>query len=87
MIQSVGIAGSFLEEMHTFERFRSEFFMPSILFRQKRDKWDEQGQRRLDQVAEQVAAELISNEVDNGLTEEQSAALDDMARRFLQSVG
>jgi trimethylamine--corrinoid protein Co-methyltransferase len=84
-VRSVGIAGSFLEEMHTLEHFRSEFYMPSILFRQRRQAWDAQGRRRLEQAAEQRASELMEGEVDNGLTDEQSRALEDIAARFLRA--
>ncbi|MBW1995354.1 MAG: trimethylamine methyltransferase family protein, partial [Deltaproteobacteria bacterium] len=34
--RNVGISGSFLDQMHTFEYFRSELFMPALLFRQTR---------------------------------------------------
>ncbi len=86
VVRSVGIAGSFIEEMHTFEHFRSELFMPELLFRQKRQAWNDAGRKRLDQAAEEVATQLIANEVDNGLTDEQSRALDEIADRFLSDL-
>jgi len=86
VIRQVGIAGSFIEEMHTFERFRSELYMPSILFRQKRATWDEGGRKRLDDVAEDVADELIGNDIDNGLSAEQEKELERLADAFVKRV-
>jgi len=84
--RSVGIAGSFLEEMHTAENFRRELFMPSLLWRETRDRWNATGQKRLDQRAEEVADELISKDVGTGLADEQLEELDRLTSRFLREV-
>ncbi len=53
--RSVGVAGSFLEHEHTFKHFRSEFFLPSLLFRHRRQRWNESRHKRLEQRAEEIA--------------------------------
>ncbi len=82
--RSVGIAGSFLEQEHTLRNFRSEFFMPSVLWRDRREKWEAAGARRLGERAEEIASELAAKPVDNGLSEDQSAELDRITSRFLK---
>ena len=86
LVKSVGIAGSFLDQMHTAEHFRDELFMPSLLFRDRRAIWKERGSKSLDLRAEEVAADLMSNEVDNGLSSEQTSELDRIVERFVKSV-
>ena len=85
--QAVGIAGSFLDQDHTLEHFRSEFYVPEILFRGRRADWSSAGRKRLDEVAEEKARQLMGNEVDNALTGDQVKALDELARAFLERVG
>ncbi len=85
-IRDVGIGGSFLEELHTLERFRSELFMPQILFRRKRSTWNEAGRERLDERAEEVAAELAGRDVHNGLSGNQEAELKRIADRFVRRL-
>ena len=86
VIRDVGIAGSFLEHAHTLEHFRSEFYMPRLLFRRRRHAWNERGCKRLEERAEQAAAELAAKDVDNGLSEDQEAELERLAERFLKRL-
>jgi len=87
VIRSVGVGGSFLDASHTLESFRSELYMPTVLFRQRRSAWDAGGKKRLDERAEQIATELINNRVENGLTEDQLRELDRTVARFLGRIG
>jgi trimethylamine--corrinoid protein Co-methyltransferase len=82
----VGIAGSFLEAEHTARHFRSELFMPSLLFRKRRADWDAAGRRRLEERAEEIALQVMSGEAQSGLTPEQSAELERIAGRFVAEV-
>ena len=83
VIREVGISGSFLEHPHTFENFRTEFFMPSLLCRIKRDPWKASGGRRLDEGAEESASSLINKPVDNNLTAEQVSELRKITENFM----
>ena len=84
--RQVGISGSFLDHVHTAEHFRSELFMPGLLFRETREHWEEKGSKTLTQRAEEKAKELMENRIDNGLTEDQVEALDNLANRFLDQL-
>jgi len=86
VIRDVGIAGSFLGELHTLEHFRSELFMPELLFRRRRHVWNQEGQPRLEQRAEEVAAELAAGEPEGGLSRHQEAELERIAARFLRDL-
>lgn len=84
--RQVGISGSFLESMHTAANIRSELFMPDLLCRHTREKWEERGSKTLSQIAEEKAVELMQNTVDNGLSAEQLEELDALAARFVEWV-
>jgi trimethylamine--corrinoid protein Co-methyltransferase len=86
VVREVGIAGSFLEVEHTLRHFRSEFFQPSILFRNRRRTWEQAGYKRLDQRAEEVADQLMARPVRTCLAEEQILELDSIASEFLHRV-
>jgi trimethylamine---corrinoid protein Co-methyltransferase len=84
--RSVGIAGSFLEHEHTLDNFRSELFSPRILCRVRRATWAKKGSLRLDERAEDIADQLISRDVSNGLSEEQRTELDRIQASFVREV-
>jgi len=84
--RQVGISGSFLDHGHTAENFRKELFMPKILFRQTREKWEELGSKSLRQVAAEKAESLMQNPVENGLTDDQLKELDTLAHRFQEKI-
>ena len=86
VIREVGISGSFLDHEHTLMNFRTELFAPKILFREPRERWNASGSKTLTQRAEEKATELIANDVDTGMTEDQSRELDAIASRFLAEV-
>jgi len=83
VIREVGIAGNYLEHDHTLLNFRSELFEPSILCRQRRPLWQEQGSRSLSEVAEENACALMAQPVDSGLTEDQHRELHRIEADFL----
>jgi len=85
LVRSVGIGGSFLDTLHTAEHFRREFFMPQVLFRERRAVWEAQGKERMNDRAEMIAEGIINREVDNGLTAEQATELDAITKRFIES--
>lgn len=86
LIRQVGISGSFLEQSHTAEHFRSELFVPKLLLRRTREEWESQGSKDLAAVAEAKAQQLMQNTVENNLTEDQVMELEALAKRFLHQV-
>lgn len=83
LIRQVGISGSFLEQGHTAQHFRSELFMPELLCRHPREEWEIQGSKDLGRVAEEKAQQLMQNPVENKLSENQLSELDALTKRFL----
>ena len=86
LTRSVGIAGSFLSETHTLENFRKELYEPALLWRRPREPWDQAGAKRLDERAEDTAAELIQRPFESPLTQDQLNELDRIAARFLKTI-
>ena len=86
LIKQVGISGSFLEQPHTADHFRTELFMPKLLFRQPREEWESQGSKDLANRAEERARALMQNTVDPKLTDDQIKELDALANRFLKQI-
>ena len=76
----VGIAGSYLADEHTLNHYRTELFEPQVLCRQRRAGWEEDGARDLAARAEGLATELMGEPVDTGLSEEQVAELERLAK-------
>lgn len=87
LCREVGIAGSFLEEMHTFENFRNELFMPELLFRQRREDWRHGGCKTLESAAEEKAQSLMKCPFDNGLNDDQISELEKICQRLLCKTG
>ena len=86
LIKQVGISGSFLEQPHTADHFRTELFMPKLLFRRPREEWESQGSKDLANRAEESAQALMQNTVDPKLTDDQIKELDALANRFLEQI-
>ncbi len=86
LIKQVGISGSFLEQPHTANHFRTELFMPKLLFRRPREEWESQGSKDLANRAEERAQALMKNTVDPKLTDDQVKELDALANRFLKQI-
>jgi len=47
LIDTVGPEGQFMDEMHTAENYRKEFWMPELLDRNNLDGWKRQGETTL----------------------------------------
>ncbi len=86
LTRSVGIAGWFLDRTHTLENFRSELFLPELLFRKRRDDWEAGGRATLEQRAEQVADELMKRPPETSLDEHQIRTLDEITDRLLKEA-
>jgi len=86
VIREVGIGGEYLGENHTFSHFRTEFFEPSLLLREKRSAWEERGSQPLHEVAEAKADELIAEPLQETLSDEQRAAMRKIEETHLKKI-
>lgn len=50
-VKQVGIGGEYLTHPRTFERCRTEFFIPDLMNRQNHENWSMSGKKRLNEVA------------------------------------
>lgn len=64
IIQKVGPAGHFLDEDHTYNHFRKELWVPSLLTRQPYDIWKEEGSTDMrERIAEKVKKIIATHKV------------------------
>jgi len=83
----VGIAGGFLDDEHTLRHFRDELWEPSILWRNRRELWNERGAPRLEETAEARADKLIAEKAEPCLTEDQEKELLAIESDYLKRMG
>jgi trimethylamine--corrinoid protein Co-methyltransferase len=86
-VREVGIAGSFLGAMHTFEHFRTEFYEPKLLCRVNRDAWAAKGGRRLSEVAAGKARDILAADREPLLDDAKAAELRRIEQGYLERVG
>ena len=86
VVQEVGIGGNFLDHPHTADHFKTEFFMPKILLRQKRETWEAAGRKRLDEAAEEMAESLMAKPPDHGMSNDQAVELEKIKDAFVRSA-
>ncbi len=84
--REVGIAGSYLDSMHTAMNFRSELYMPETLFRDRRANWESAGSATYTERAEAIASELARQDTENGLSDDQLKELRKITDRFVASI-
>jgi trimethylamine--corrinoid protein Co-methyltransferase len=76
VIEKVGPGGHFLQEDHTYEHFRKELWIPSLMARQPYDLWSQAGSKDMSQrVAERVRDILETHPV-SPLSDKTLAALE-----------
>ena len=74
IIEKVGPGGNFLQEDHTYQYFRKEHWIPTLMARQKYDTWEKEGGKSMsDRVQEKIRHILETHRVpplaDSTLTE------------------
>lgn len=74
IIEKVGPGGNFLQEDHTYQYFRKEHWIPTLMARQKYDTWEKEGGKSMsDRVQEKIRHILETHKVpplaDSTLTE------------------
>lgn len=58
-IEAVGPGGQYLNRRHTLEYLRREHYFPTIINREKREKWERAGSKDLRQAARQEAKRIL----------------------------
>ncbi len=86
-VREVGIAGSFLDSMHTFEHFRGEFYEPALLLRRNRETWEADGAKRLSDVAAETARNRLAAERPPLLDDDVRSELAKIEERYVRKLG
>ena len=64
IIEKVGPGGNFLQEEHTYQYFKKEHWIPTLMARQTFDEWANEGQKTMgDRIQEKIRAILETHEV------------------------
>jgi trimethylamine--corrinoid protein Co-methyltransferase len=61
VIKAVGPGGHYLDQDHTFEHFRSEFYQPMISNRDNFDNWQAGGEQQIQEKANQKVKQILAD--------------------------
>jgi trimethylamine--corrinoid protein Co-methyltransferase len=81
IIEQVGPGGHYLQEDHTYNHFRRELWMPSLMARQSYDDWQLAGSKSMEQRVREKTIALVENHQAPDLPDETLAALAKLKRK------
>jgi trimethylamine---corrinoid protein Co-methyltransferase len=61
IIETVGPDGNFISQRHTQQNFRKEHFLPKLASIEKRDIWEKEGKRNMEDLAREKAKKILAN--------------------------
>ena len=82
MIKAVGPGGHFLDQDHTFEHFRNEFFQPKISNRDNFDTWQAGGSQQILETANQKVKQILADYSPPDLPADEDKDL----KRFIEGI-
>ncbi len=85
-LDRVGPGGNFLADPHTLKFLRGERFMPSLLYRNSREAWDESGSKNFVERARERAKVILQEHEINPLPQDVGKALDEYMSAALKSL-
>jgi len=85
-IARVGPGGNFLADPHTMKFLRGERYVPSLLYRNSREAWEEGGSKTFVERAREKARAILQEHEPNPLPEDVSRDLDDLVSDALRSL-
>ena len=86
LIQEVGHSGDFLTTDHTLLHFKEEIRHSRLPTRSKRDAWERQGSRAIEEKAAHRVREILAREAPSCVTEEQRRELERIAEGHLAAL-
>jgi trimethylamine--corrinoid protein Co-methyltransferase len=88
VIEDVGPGGQFLTQRHTLEHLKKEHYIPTIINRQKREKWESAGSKDLGETARQEAKKILKEHqpepLDRDIEEELKKIIKEVEKRELK---
>jgi len=76
VIDEVGPGGNYLTEAHTLAHFRREFWLPSLMDRQRRETWEDRGRATMGGRAQARLTELLASHEPTPLPQEATDSIE-----------
>jgi len=80
-------SSNFLQQKHTLKHFQSEYFMPRLLNRTARARWEKMGARSIVEVAREKAKKILGEHQPLQLGEETKKKLEEILKAATQILG
>ena len=87
LIKQVGLAGDFLSTEHTLDNFKKELVFPELVFRGKRDSWDNAGSKDLLEMAEAKVKEILTRKQENYLPSVIREKILKVEKKWIEKLG
>jgi len=88
IIEDVGPGGQYLIQQHTLEHLEKEHYLPTIINREKREKWERAGSKDLREVAREEARKILKEHqpepLDHDIEEELKKIVKEVEKRESQ---
>jgi trimethylamine--corrinoid protein Co-methyltransferase len=81
LIENVGPGGHFLDQAHTYDHFKSELWMPSLMTRCAREDWQDQGAKDTATRIQEQLEDIVKNHAAPSLPDKTLAALQDIRQK------
>lgn len=86
IIKDVGLKGDFLSHEHTLQNFKKEITYPKLLFRNKRDFWENSGKKNIQERAEEKVKEILFAKKQEYLTDSQKEKLKSIENKWIERM-
>ena len=86
VIKKVGPGGTFLAQMHTFQHFKKEHFLPQLADVNSYSVWNKKGRKSLAEKAREQVEEILKNHRPSPLPGSVVSELDAMEREVLERI-
>ncbi|MDH5704080.1 MAG: trimethylamine methyltransferase family protein, partial [Aigarchaeota archaeon] len=88
VIEKVGPGGQYLDKRHTLEYLVKEHYLPTIINRERRERWEKAGSKDLREVAREEATRILKEHqpepLDRGVEAELQKIIKEVEKRELK---
>jgi len=91
VIEAVGPEGQYLDQRHTLEHLKKEHYLPTIISRERRERWERAGSRDLREIAREEAKRILKEHqpepLDRDVEENLKKIVKEVEKRESERVG
>ena len=91
VIEAVGPEGQYLDQRHTLEHLKKEHYLPTIISRERRERWERAGSRDLREIAREEANRILKEHqpepLDRDVEENLKKIVKEVEKRESERVG